>query len=109
IVWADNRENAIERMKRAISEYRIAGVANTLRFGEWVMNHEKFKEAEFDTGFIAKYYHPEDEKESVSAELGEALALLSATAFKQGSSSAVKPDQNESKGSEWYRQRRQLR
>ena len=36
------RSEAIARMKRAIAEYRIVGVRNTLSFGRFVMDHPAF-------------------------------------------------------------------
>ena len=45
-------------MKRAISEYRIAGVQTTLDFADFVMNHETFVGGEFSTHFVEKYFSP---------------------------------------------------
>jgi len=56
IVYAANRETAIETMKRAISEYKIRGVSNTLAFGTFVMEHEAFRSGNFDTHFVKKYF-----------------------------------------------------
>lgn len=53
VVYGNNRTEAIARMKRAIDEYEVDGVANTLEFGAWVMNDEDFYAGNFDTGFIA--------------------------------------------------------
>ena len=59
ISFGQSREEAIARMKRAISEYRIAGVQTTLDFAQFVLNHEAFVEGEFDTHFVSKYFTPE--------------------------------------------------
>jgi len=56
IAYGETRERAIERMIRAIDEYQVSGVQTTLQFGKWVMQHPKFRSAEFDTGFIPKYF-----------------------------------------------------
>ncbi len=56
IVHGANREEAIERMKRAISEYYVQGIRTTLPFGTFVMNHPAFVSGDFDTGFIGKYF-----------------------------------------------------
>jgi acetyl-CoA carboxylase biotin carboxylase subunit len=52
LVWGNDRNEAIERMKRALSEYRISGVATTIPFHLKVMNNEKFKEGKIHTHFI---------------------------------------------------------
>jgi acetyl/propionyl-CoA carboxylase alpha subunit len=56
IAYGETRERAMERMIRAIDEYEVSGVQTTLQFGKWVMQHPKFRSAEFDTGFIPKYF-----------------------------------------------------
>lgn len=58
IVFDKDRISAIEKMRRAISEYEIQGVATTLKFGDFVMQHKAFREGDFDTGFIGKYFDP---------------------------------------------------
>jgi acetyl-CoA carboxylase biotin carboxylase subunit len=55
IVTADNREEAIARMSRALEEFIIEGVYTTIPFHKKVMKHEKFILGEFDTSFIEKY------------------------------------------------------
>ncbi|MBM3917918.1 MAG: acetyl-CoA carboxylase biotin carboxylase subunit [Sphingomonadales bacterium] len=57
VVHASNREEAIERMIRAVQEYEIKGVSTTLPFGLFVMRHPAFRSGQFDTGFITKYIH----------------------------------------------------
>jgi len=55
IVTADDREEAIARMSRALDEFIIEGVYTTIPFHKKVMKHEKFISGEFDTSFIEKY------------------------------------------------------
>jgi propionyl-CoA carboxylase alpha chain len=56
VVHAGHRDEAIQRMIRAIQEYEIQGVATTLPFGLFVMQHPAFQSGQFDTAFISKYY-----------------------------------------------------
>jgi len=53
IVHGKTRHEAISRMKRAISEYEIDGVKNTLEFGNWVMSDQDFCSGNYNTGFIS--------------------------------------------------------
>jgi acetyl-CoA carboxylase, biotin carboxylase subunit len=55
IVLGENREAAIRRMQRAISEFTIEGVQTTLPLLAKIMNHEVFRKGEAYTDFIAKY------------------------------------------------------
>jgi propionyl-CoA carboxylase alpha chain len=59
IVHASNREEAIQRMIRAIDEYQISGVATTLPFGKFVMQHKAFTSGNFDTKFVNQHFKPE--------------------------------------------------
>lgn len=54
IVWAENREEAIKRMKRALYEYKISGLKTSIKFLEKIMDTEDFKSGNYDTNFIEK-------------------------------------------------------
>jgi acetyl/propionyl-CoA carboxylase alpha subunit len=109
IVWADTRDNAIEKMKRAISEYRISGVANTLQFGYWVMENEHFINGNFDTKFIDNYFKPEYLQMSYDDSLEEALGLVASYVFSNQKSESSTAASTAAADSEWYRKRRNLR
>jgi acetyl-CoA carboxylase biotin carboxylase subunit len=53
IVWAQSREEAVQRMKRALYEYKITGVKTNIQFLERIMNTPDFVEGKYDTHFIA--------------------------------------------------------
>lgn len=59
IVHGESRTEAIEKMIRAIDDYKIIGVETTLDFCKFVLKHEAFISGKFDTGFIGKYFKPE--------------------------------------------------
>ncbi len=50
--WAPTPEEAIARMDRALREFRIRGVTTNLTFVEGLINHPKFRAAEYTTRFI---------------------------------------------------------
>jgi acetyl-CoA carboxylase biotin carboxylase subunit len=52
IVWARTRSEAIERMRRALYEYKITGVKTSIQFLERIMDCPDFKEGNYDTHFI---------------------------------------------------------
>ena len=54
IVWAQNRDEAIDRMKRALYEYKITGVKTSIKFLERIMDSDDFKSGNYDTNFIEK-------------------------------------------------------
>jgi len=59
IAYGKDREEAITRMIRAIQEYQILGIENTLAFGKFVLEHPAFRSGKFDTHFVADHFSPE--------------------------------------------------
>ena len=54
IVWDENREKALQRLAKALSEYRINGVVTNIDFLYNLATSAPFKAADIDTGFIEK-------------------------------------------------------
>lgn len=79
IAYADDREAARKKLLRAIDEYKIVGVKNTLSFGKFVLNHPNFIEGNFDTKFVPKFFKPE--YLSVQNESDYFVAALAAKTF----------------------------
>lgn len=55
ITFADTREEAVAKMKRALGEFVIEGVFTTIPFHLKLMDHEVFKSGDFNTKFLEKY------------------------------------------------------
>ena len=53
IVWAPTRDEAIQKMKRALKEYRIEGIKTTIPFHLKVLKNDYFQKGEVFTNFIA--------------------------------------------------------
>jgi propionyl-CoA carboxylase alpha chain len=77
IVHAPTRIEAIQKMIEAIQAYQIEGVATTLPFGTFVMEHDAFVSGMFDTHFVQHHYTPEKirEKQRANAEIAALAAL----------------------------------
>ena len=76
ITHGKNREEAIERMIRAIEDYQVSGVETTLSFGKYVMQHPAFISGDFDTHFVKNHFYPAklDETNELEAEVAAVLA-----------------------------------
>ena len=81
VAYGKDRTEAIGRLIRAIDDYRIEGVKNTLAFGKFVLQHPDFVSGKFDTHFVAKHYKPEYLKHEGVDEM-EIAALIGAHIFE---------------------------
>lgn len=81
IAWGATRSEAIERLSRAIREFRINGIETTLPFGAWAIRQPAFTQGKFDTHFIEKYYKPELLQERTPGDT-EWAALFAVHAFE---------------------------
>ena len=54
IVWGENRECAIARMERALSEFIIEGIPTTISFQKKILSNAFYKKGEVYTNFIQR-------------------------------------------------------
>lgn len=78
--FGKDRQEAIERMRRALQEYEVGGIKTTLPFFREIMQDEVFITGDLDTGFISafnerKKEHTIDETKSDMAFIAAALAF----------------------------------
>lgn len=82
ITYGADRKEAIARMIRAIDEYKISGCETTLPFCKFVMKHEAFVSAKFDTHFVEKYFTP-DKLEQKNKSEEEIAAFVASMMFEK--------------------------
>jgi 3-methylcrotonyl-CoA carboxylase alpha subunit len=56
IVWDENRDRALARLNRALTEYHISGVTTNINFLYNLASSKPFVEADLDTGFIERHH-----------------------------------------------------
>ncbi|MDT7690484.1 MAG: acetyl-CoA carboxylase, biotin carboxylase subunit [Acidobacteriota bacterium] len=66
--WGRTRLEAIERMRRALSEYTVGGIKTTLPFFREVMRDEEFVAGRLDTSFISRF----NERRAAAREASDA-------------------------------------
>ncbi|MCR6515467.1 acetyl-CoA carboxylase biotin carboxylase subunit [Clostridium sp. LY3-2] len=54
IAYGENREEAIIKMKRALSEFGVGGVKTNIEFQYWILELEEFLRGDYDTSFLGK-------------------------------------------------------
>ncbi|MBD0405251.1 acetyl/propionyl/methylcrotonyl-CoA carboxylase subunit alpha [Flammeovirga sp. EKP202] len=84
IVWGKDREEAIQKMLRAIDDYKITGLETTLAFCKFVLHHEAFTSGNFSTNFVSKFFKPEYLASALTEEEEKVgIALVSELIFEE--------------------------
>ncbi|HYM62477.1 MAG TPA: acetyl-CoA carboxylase biotin carboxylase subunit [Thermoanaerobaculia bacterium] len=95
IAHAPTRQEAILRLKRALTEYRVEGIDTTIPFFSYLVEHPDFIAARFDTGTIDRLV-PLMNLERMNAGHAEAAIVAAAIlAFEEAQLVQV-PDERES-------------
>ncbi|HXX86138.1 MAG TPA: acetyl/propionyl/methylcrotonyl-CoA carboxylase subunit alpha [Casimicrobiaceae bacterium] len=89
IAHGEDRTEALRRLRRALGEYQVVGVATNVAFLQRVIAHEAFARARFDTGLIARHQEalfpprePLSNKVLAIAALAEFASLRDAAAAR---------------------------
>ncbi|MBN1785463.1 MAG: acetyl-CoA carboxylase biotin carboxylase subunit [Candidatus Methanofastidiosa archaeon] len=109
IVWDEDRNKCITRVRRALDEFVIKGVKTTVDLHKRMMENPDFVSGNFDTGYMARSKFVEKMKQRIqdekAAELARreaegfgnaklaAIAAAIATQMKKGGSVAAKPEE----------------
>lgn len=56
ITWGDTREEAIDRMERALSEFVLTGIKTNIVLHKSILKHPKFLDGSYTTQFIEKNF-----------------------------------------------------
>lgn len=78
--WGATRDEAIERMKRALGEYHIEGIKTNISFFLEVLNDRDFRNGDFDTGFIDRWLQGRNGEPRIS-DTDRDFAALAAALF----------------------------
>ncbi len=105
IVHASDRQAAIEKMIRAINDYKIVGVETTLDFCKFVLAHTDFTSGKFDTGFVAKNFKPEVLSIPLNEDEQNVLSTLSVMILEKEKNKLIPQELDQSQTSDWYRKR----
>ena len=78
--WGRTRQEAIDRLRRALSEYEVVGIKTTLPFFREIVDDPEFIEGNLDTAFISRFnLRREQSKESsTERERSMDMALIAA-------------------------------
>ncbi|WP_238806389.1 acetyl-CoA carboxylase biotin carboxylase subunit [Emticicia aquatica] len=110
IAYGKDRTEAIEKMIRAIDEFKITGVATTLPFCKFALQHEAFVSGKFDTRFVGLYFTPEVLQQETPTVEFEIAAVLASELFKKKQNNSLSSSTPATaQTSQWRRNRVVLR
>ncbi|MGI8467576.1 MAG: acetyl-CoA carboxylase biotin carboxylase subunit, partial [Pyrinomonadaceae bacterium] len=97
-VHGRNRQEAIDRLRRALREYEVGGIRTTLSFFREIVEDSEFIEGKLDTGFISRWQERRAKTEASETEKDMAL-IASALAFsdKQKNVTIKTPEKTQSR------------
>jgi acetyl-CoA carboxylase biotin carboxylase subunit len=95
--WGRNRREAIQRMRRALQEFKIVGVSTNIPFHLQVMEDAHFVQGRLDTGFVEKRF--DARKENGLGEAQVALLAAAVLAHRKGGRRTARPDASPRRGS----------
>ncbi|MFT3738632.1 MAG: acetyl-CoA carboxylase biotin carboxylase subunit [Breznakibacter sp.] len=104
IVWAQDRNEALGRMKRALYEYKITGVKTSIPFLERIMDAPDFRSGKYNTHFIEQNSHLLFKSQKDCANNSEDIAMFVAYLDykeKLAKGLATPSTSGTPKGSEW--------
>jgi acetyl-CoA carboxylase biotin carboxylase subunit len=94
VTWGADRQEAIDRMRRALSEFVVKGIRTSIPFHRKVLRHPVFQQGRYDTGFIEAYMAggkggPETEDADVEEHRRVAFVLAAIAAHRREVSRAA--------------------
>jgi acetyl-CoA carboxylase biotin carboxylase subunit len=107
VAWADDRPQAINRMRRALGEYTVAGIKTTVPFFTWLFAQPEFLDGCFHTAYLDDVLKTRNGRpfSEPSADAQEAAAIAAAlqAVLSPGAvpSANARPPQGAADGGRW--------
>ena len=94
-VWAQTREQAIARLRRALSETVVKGITTNTRYLRGILDLEEFRRGDYDTGLLAaaagRLLPKKGDGEELTQEQEIALAAAAIWQLEQDQRTALQP------------------
>ncbi len=103
--YGKDREEAIDRMLRAIEEYKITGIQTTLPFCTFALQHENFKSGAFTTKFVEQFFTPDKLALQPTKEEEEVASLLTTYLLQNHKEQKTHKSANATADNKWKKNR----
>jgi acetyl/propionyl-CoA carboxylase alpha subunit len=101
IVWDTDRAAAVERMARALAEYKVVGVRTTIPALERIIAHPDFRAGRLSTAFLDRVLPELPPNEARHATIATIAAVL--TEYERARRPASAPADDAAEASRWRR------
>ena len=101
IVWGDTRGEALLRMRRALSEYRIIGIHTSIPFHQQVMDVTNFIGGAYDTSFLEKHFSMFSDEHGRHNEVAALVATLLTHQRRQQALTTMSPQSGSERVNPW--------
>jgi acetyl-CoA/propionyl-CoA carboxylase biotin carboxyl carrier protein len=98
VSWGEDRPQAIARMRRALDETVIDGLASNVGFHRWLMALPEFAAGDVHTGLLAEKFSP---AVLAPGPETEEIALLAASLHAYETARSVRPVERATSGAAW--------
>ncbi len=101
ICWGESRGEALLRMRRALSEFRIMGVNTNIPFHQTLLDSHRFLAGSFDTSFVEQRFELERDTDDFHPEVAAIMATLVAHRQRQQAAQIVQPNERDTSNWKW--------
>lgn len=91
VAWGATRDEAVGRMRRALSEYRVEGIKTNIPFFLELLDDPDFQEADLDTGYLDRWMKSHRPRSTTETEKRD-FAVLAAALFHARRADSSQPD-----------------
>ena len=81
--WAPTRQESIDRLRSALHEATISGIATTLGYFRELIDDPRFQAGDIDTGYLERGLHPEASAASAPSAQARLAAMLAVVKAEQ--------------------------
>jgi acetyl-CoA carboxylase biotin carboxylase subunit len=99
--WGATRSQAIDRMRRALDEYAVAGIKTTLPIFREILRDEEFIAGRLDTGFISRFNERREERTVEESRIDRDMAIVAAGLAYARAQSKAKRSESQNEESKW--------
>jgi acetyl-CoA carboxylase biotin carboxylase subunit len=88
-VWGDTRDTAIDRMRRAVAEYRVLGIKTNLGLFAQLMDDSAWRDGDLDTSFLDRFMPQFNARTPTSESTLSSILAAAQTALQKPTSTPL--------------------